>query len=74
MELGPAAEPLWAERLARTPFAAALARGAPMFVACGEPPQVAFATPAALAAFGVADARALETVLFAADSLGSSRL
>jgi len=74
MELGPAAEPLWAERLARTPFAAALARGAPMFVACGEPPQVAFATPAALAAFGVADARALETVLFAADSLGSRRL
>jgi PAS domain S-box-containing protein len=74
MELGPASEPFWADRLARTPFAPALAKGAPLFVACGEPPQVAFATSAALSAFGVADARALQNVLFAADSLGSRRL
>ncbi len=74
MELGAAAAPVWTDRLARTAFAPALIQGAPLFVALGEPPRVAFATPAALTAFGVADARALQDVLFADDSLGSRRL
>jgi PAS domain S-box-containing protein len=65
---------LWAGRLARTPFASALAKGAPLFVACGDPSQVTFATPAALAVFGAADARALGAVLFAPDSLSARRL
>ena len=74
MELGCANATLWAARLAGGPFAAALAKGAPLFVACGDPPQVAFATPALLAAFGAADARALEAILFAADGLSARRL
>ena len=74
MELGSADATLWGARLAGGPFAAALAKGAPLFVACGDPPQLVFATPAALAAFGVADAGALAAILFAADSLSARRL
>ncbi len=75
MELGSAdAEPKWAGRLARTPFAAALAKGAPLIVASGDPAHVEFATPAALTAFGVADVGALGRVLFASDNLSSRRL
>jgi PAS domain S-box-containing protein len=74
MELGSADAIPWGARLAGGPFAAALAKGAPLFVACGYPPQVVFATPAALAAFGAADARALEALLFAPDSLSARRL
>ncbi|HXT07020.1 MAG TPA: ATP-binding protein [Roseiarcus sp.] len=75
MELGSAdAATQWRARLAGSPFAAALAKGAPVFVACGDPPQVVFATAAALAAFGAIDAHALTAVLFAADSLGARRL
>jgi PAS domain S-box-containing protein len=51
-----------------------MAKGAPLFVACGDPPQVVFATPAALAAFGVADARSLEAALFVPGSPSARRL
>ena len=75
MELGSAdAATLWGARLAGAPFAAALAKGAPLFVACGDPPQVVFATPAALAAFGAADASALDAVLFAPAVRAARRL
>jgi PAS domain S-box-containing protein len=74
MELSSAGERDWAGRLARTPFADALAKGAALIVARGEPPEVEFATPAALALFDANDARALGRILFAADSLGSRRL
>ena len=75
MELGSAdAGTLWRARLAGAPFAAAMAKGAPLFVACGDPPQVVFATPTALAAFGAADARALEASLFASGSPSGRRL
>ncbi len=75
MELGPTvAESEWAGRLARTPFAAALARGAPLFVAKGEPPHIIFATSAALVAFGAPDLRALDTALLVNDGLAAHRL
>ncbi len=75
MESGPnAAEPAWAGRLARTPFAVALAKGAPLFVAKGEPPHIVFANPAALAAFGAPDLRALDTALLVNDGLAAHRL
>ncbi len=67
-------EPEWASRLDRTPFAAALATGAPLIVARGEPPRLAFATPSALAAFGVADPRELEPILFSGSGFASRRL
>src|SRR5207248_5111750 len=70
MELGPTAdESAWAGRFARTPFASALAKGASLFVASGEPPHVIFATPAALAAFGAPDLQALDAALLANDGL-----
>ena len=74
MELGPAAESAWAGRLARTPFAFAQAKGAPLFVASGEPPHIVFATPSALAAFGAPDLRALDSALLANDGLAARRL
>ena len=64
----------WAARLARTPFAAVLAKGAPLIVARGDPARLAFASPAAISAFGAADARALGDLLFEGDGLGSRRL
>ena len=63
-----------AEFLARGPFAAASARGAALVVGEGDPPRVAFATPAALATFGVKDLAALDAVLFDAASPGARRL
>ena len=73
LESGPS-EPGWTGRLERTPFAAALATGAPLIVARGQPPRLAFATPSALAAFGVADARELEPILFSGQGFASRRL
>ncbi len=55
MERGSAAEPTWERLLARTPFAAALAKGAPLWIARGDVPQAVFATPAALAVLEVSD-------------------
>ena len=69
-----ASEPVWASRLAGTPFASALSRGAPLFAACGNPPQVVFATAAALAAFGAADAAALEAAVLRGESAAARRL
>ena len=60
--------------LASSPFADRLARGAPLIVAVGQPAQVEFATPAALALFGVASREALEAIAFGADSPGARRL
>ncbi|HEY1945298.1 MAG TPA: ATP-binding protein [Roseiarcus sp.] len=60
--------------LAGSPFADRLARGAPLIVAVGQPPQVEFATPAVLALFGVASREALEAVVFRAESPGARRL
>ena len=69
-----AIDPTWAGRLERTPFASALAKGAPLIVARGDPPQIVFATPSALASFRVAGARELEQVLFENNGLASRRL
>ena len=66
--------PDWAGRLERTPFAAAWAKGAPLVIAEGETPQLSLATPAALAAFGVASKDELERILFGAEGFASRRL
>jgi PAS domain S-box-containing protein len=63
----------WAARLARTPFALAWEKSAPVVAACGNPPQIAFATAAALQAFGAADAAELQTSLFSADTPSGRR-
>ena len=60
--------------LAKSPFAAAAARGAALVVGAGEPARVVFATPAALATFGARDIAALDAALFGADSPGARRL
>ncbi|HYA72313.1 MAG TPA: PAS domain-containing sensor histidine kinase, partial [Roseiarcus sp.] len=51
-----------------------LERGAPLIVAAGRPARVAFATPAALALFGVETLGALDAVALAARSPGARRL
>jgi len=60
--------------VAGSPFAERLDRGAPLIVAAGRPAQVEFATPAALALFGVETLGALDAVAFAAQSPGARRL
>ena len=64
MARGSDAEPIWAQLLAGAPFGAALAKGAPLWIARGDEPQVVFATPAALAAFNVDDLAAFGQVVF----------
>jgi PAS domain S-box-containing protein len=59
---------------AGSPFAERLERGAPLMVAAGAPPRIEFATPAALALFGVATLDALNAVALAAQSPGARRL
>lgn len=72
MERGSAAEPTWELLLARTPFAAALAKGAPLWIARGEVLQAVFATPAALEALDVHDLAAFENAVLS-DAAPSGR-
>ena len=72
MERGFDAEPKWAQILAGAPFGAALAKGAPLWIAQGDDPQVVFATPAALAALDVRDLDALTDAVFS-DSAPTGR-
>jgi len=60
--------------LAGSAFAESLARGAPLILASGRPMRVAFATPAALALFGVETAAALDAVALDSRSPGAQRL
>ena len=60
--------------VAGSPFAERLDRGAPLIVAAGRPARVEFATPAALALFGVETLGALDAVALAAQSPGARRL
>ena len=48
--------------VAGSPFAERLDRGAPLMVAAGGPARVEFATPAALALFGVETLGALDAI------------
>ncbi len=60
--------------VAGSSFAERLDRGAPLIVAAGRPARVRFATPAALALFGVETLGALDAVALAAQSPGARRL
>ncbi len=60
--------------VAGSPFAERLDRGAALIVAAGRPARVEFATPAALALFGVKTLGALNAVALAAQSPGARRL
>jgi PAS domain S-box-containing protein len=74
MKRGSAAEPTWEQLLARTPFAAALAQGAPLWIARGESPQAVFATPAALAALDVSDLAAFGRAVLSDEAPSGRRL
>jgi PAS domain S-box-containing protein len=60
--------------VAGSPFAERLDRGAPLIVAAGRPARVEFATPAALALFGVGTLDALDALVLGAPSPGARRL
>ncbi len=60
--------------VAGSPFAERLDRGAPLMVAAGPPARVEFATPAALALFGVGTLGALDALALSAPSPGARRL
>jgi PAS domain S-box-containing protein len=60
--------------VAGSPFAERLDRGAPLMVAAGGPARVEFATPAALALFGVETLGALDALALSAPSPGARRL
>jgi len=60
--------------VAGSPFAERLDRGAPLVVAAGRPARVEFATPAALALFGVGTLGALDALALYAPSPGARRL
>ncbi len=68
------AEPTWATLLARTLFAAALAKGAPLWIARGDPPQIVFATAAALVMLEVADLAAFGRVVLSDAAPTAQRL
>ena len=63
-----------AAALADGPFAAALARGAPLIIVAGSPATVLFATPAALELLAADSCETLETALISAQSPGARRL
>ena len=60
--------------VAGSPFAERLDRGAPLMVAAGSPTRVEFATPAALALFGVETLGALDALALSGPSPGARRL
>ncbi len=60
--------------VAGSPFAERLERAGPLVVAAGRRARIEFATPAALALFGVETLRGLEAIALAAPSPGARRL